>query len=69
MTALYLRLTLAILISIRRRRSRRQKMLSKKELSNGKMWVRPTIPDRSTAGAFQSAFLVAKKLDRLTFFR
>ena len=29
MTALYLRLTLAILISIRRRRSRRQKMLSK----------------------------------------
>ena len=50
MTALYLRLTLAILISIRRRRSRRQKMLSKKmlskkKLSNGKMWVRPTIAD------------------------
>ena len=45
MTALYLRLTLAILIFIRRRRSRRQKMLSEKKLSNGKMWVRPTIAD------------------------
>ena len=33
------------------------------------MWVRPTIADRSTAGAFQTTFLLAKELDRLTFFR
>ena len=43
MAALYLRLTLAILISIRCRRRRRQKILIKKRLSNRKMWVRPTI--------------------------
>ena len=33
------------------------------------MWDRPTIADRSTAGIFQSTFLVAKELDHLTFFR
>ena len=70
MVALYFRLTLAILIFIRRHRRRHQKMLSKIRLSNRKMWVRPTTADRSTAGAFQSTFLVAKEeLDRLTFFR
>ena len=67
MAALYL--TLAILISTRCRRRRRQKMLSKKRLSNRKMCVRQTIADRSTAGAFQATFLVAKELGRLIFFR
>ena len=37
MAALYLRLTLAILISIRRHRRRRQTMLSNKRLPNRKM--------------------------------
>ena len=69
MAALYLRLTLAILTSTHHCCRRRQKMLSKKRLSNRKMWVRPTIADRSTASAFQSTFLVAKELDSLTFFR
>ena len=64
-----MRLTLAILISVHRRRRRRQNMLSKKRLSNRKMWVRATIADRSTADAFQATFLVAKELDRLMFFR
>ena len=59
MAALYLRLTLAILISVRRRRRRRQKILTKKRLSNRKIWVGSTIAGRSTAGGFQSTFLVA----------
>ena len=36
-------------------------MLNKKKLSNRKMWVRPTLAGRNTAGAFQSTFLVAKE--------
>ena len=67
MDALYLCLTLGILISvIHRRRHRRQKFLSRKRLPNRKKWIRPTITDRITAGAFQSTFLVAKEFDRLT---
>ena len=68
MAALYLRLTLAILTSTHLCCRRRQKMLSKKRLSNRKMWVRPTIADRSTTGAFRSTFLVAREMARLTFF-
>ena len=33
------------------------------------MCVEPAIADRSTSGAFQSTFLVAKYLDLLTFLR
>ena len=69
MAALYLHLTLTILVSIRRSLRKRQRIFSKKRLSNRKMWVRPTIANRSTAGALQSTFLGAKELDRLTFFR
>ena len=69
MTALYLRLTLAILISLLRHCHRRQKMLIKKRLPNRKMWARPTIADRSTVGAFQLTFLITKKIDRVTLFR
>ena len=58
MAAVYLRLTVAILISIHHHRRRLQKMLSKKEWSNRNKWVRPTIADRSTAAAFQHTFLV-----------
>ena len=57
MAALYLRLTLAILIYIRCRLRRRQKMVCKTSLSN-----------RTKCG-FQSPFLVTKELDRLMFFR
>ena len=66
MAALNVPLTLAILIYIRRRLRRRQTMFIKKLFSNFKMWVRPTIADKSTASAFRSTFLVAKELDRLT---
>lgn len=66
MAALNVPLTLAILIYIRRRLRRRQTMSIKKLFSNFKIWVRPTIADKSTASAFQSTFLVAKELDRLT---
>ena len=59
MAALYLHLTLGILISIGCRHRKRRKMLSKKRLSNRKIWVRPAIADRSTTGAFRSTFLVA----------
>ena len=61
MAALNVPLTLAILIYIRRRLRRRQSMSIKKLFSNFKIWA-----DKSTASAFQSTFLVAKELDRLT---
>ena len=48
MAALYLCLTLVILISVGPRRYRRKKMLSKKRLSNRKMWVRQAIVEKSS---------------------
>ena len=69
MAALYLHLTLTISVCIRRSRRKRQRIFSKKRLSNRKMWVRPTIANSRTAGALQSTFLVAKELGRLAFFR